>query len=92
MQVQVGMDPVAVIQHVQGVERHAHAAIHEAHSEVTSTQRLADQAVQNIVQEARTHVSEVQAQAQVQVQSVETRAQAIVSDMETNYQKEIVQI
>ena len=92
MQVQVGMDPVAVIQHVQGVERHAHAAIHEARSEVTSTQRLADQAVQNIVQEARTHVSEVQAQAQVQVQSVETRAQAIVSDMETNYQKEIVQI
>ena len=92
MQVQVGMDPVAVIQHVQGVERHAHAAIHEAHSEVTSTQRLADQAVQNIVQEARTHVSEVQAQAQVQVQSVETRAQAIVSDMETNYQREIAQI
>ena len=92
MQVQVGMDPVAVIQHVQGVERHAHAAIHEARSEATSTQRLADQAVQNIVQEARTHVSEVQAQAQVQVQSVETRAQAIVSDMETNYQREIAQI
>ena len=92
MQIQVGMDPVAVIQHVQGVERHAHAAIHEARSEVTSTQRLADQAVQNIVQEARTHVSEVQAQAQVQVQSVETRAQAIVSDMETNYQREIAQI
>ena len=92
MQVQVGMDPVAVIQHVQGVERHAHAAIHEARSEVTSTQRLADQAVQNIVQEARTHVSEVQAQAQVQVQSVETRAQAIVSDMETIYQREMAQI
>ena len=92
MQVQVGMDPVAVIHYVQGVERHAHAAIHEARSEVTSTQRLADQAVQNIVQEARTHVSEVQAQAQVQVQSVETRAQAIVSDMETNYQREIAQI
>ena len=92
MQVQIGMDPVAIIQYIQGVKRLAHVAIHEVRSEVTSTQRLADQGVQNIVQEARTHVSEVQAQAQVQVQSVETRAQAIVSDMETNYQKEIAQI
>ena len=86
------MDPVAVIQHVQGVGRHAHSAISEARAELSTTQRLADQALNFIVPEARSHASEAQVQARVQVQSIETRAQTIVSEMETNHQREIAQI
>ena len=62
--------------------------ISEARSEISNIQRMADQAVQNIVHEARSHVTEAQAQAQ----SVEARAQVYVNELNAKHQKELEEV
>ena len=62
--------------------------ISEARSEISNTQRVADQAVHNVVLEARSHISEAQAQAQ----STETKAQAYVNELKAKHQKELEEV
>ncbi len=84
MQVQVGVDPEAVVQLLQGSSQ----TVIKARSEISNTQRLADKAVQNIVHEARSHVTEAQAQAQ----SVEARAQVYMNELNAKHQKELEEV
>ena len=88
MQVQVGVDPEAVIQRLQEAERQTQTVINEARSEISNTQRVADQTVHNVVLEARSHISEAQAQAQ----STETKAQAYVNELKAKHQKELEEV
>lgn len=88
MQVQVGVDPEAVIQRFQEAERQTQTVISEARSEISNTQRVADQTVHNVVLEARSHISEAQAQAQ----STETKAQAYVNELKAKHQKELEEV
>lgn len=80
-QLPVGVDPAAVIQHAQGMEAYTQSVIGEARTEMTNTQRLADQAVQQVVHEARSHTV-----------AAEGRAHEIVQDMQSRRHEEITRI
>ena len=96
LHVQVGVDPMQMIQHVQSVESHAQSVVQEAVAHVHETQRRVENVVhethahaQRVVSEAQRESTSVVLQAQSHVAAVEGRANEIIQELNSRHHSEL---